>query len=150
MKHVTLPNLRELLNARLEQLEQLPCNAEELDAIHILVDDEFAKFIYDPIIHQKQHPEYPSWCVAFCFVDLLKYVFRCKEWVNTMDRKLMHTSNNTLPCVSLCTQTRFWKVIDLLKNKGTKQKRQKMMLNKAAMTCSVITLTGNSNAQVKL
>jgi hypothetical protein len=77
--------LRELLNALLEQLEKLPCNAEELDAIHILVDDEFAKFIYDPIIHQKQHPEYPSWCVAF--VDLLQYAFQFKEWVHTMNQQ---------------------------------------------------------------
>jgi hypothetical protein len=77
VKKVTLTNLRELLNDPLEQLEKMPCNAEELDAIHIVVDDEFEKFIYDPIIHQKQHPEAPSWCVDF--VDLLQYAFQFKE-----------------------------------------------------------------------
>jgi hypothetical protein len=77
--------LRELLYDPLEQFEKLPCNADELDAIHILVDDEFAKFIYDPIIHQKQHHDAPAWCVAF--VDLLKYTFQFKEWVCTMHRQ---------------------------------------------------------------
>jgi hypothetical protein len=40
---------------------------EDLDAIHILVDKEYTKFIYNPIIYQKEHPEAPSWCVAFWF-----------------------------------------------------------------------------------
>ena len=52
---------------------------------HILVDHEFARFIYDLIIHQNQHPEAPSWCDAF--VDLLKYAFQFKEWVHTMHRQ---------------------------------------------------------------
>jgi hypothetical protein len=48
--------LRELLNALLEQFEQLPCSAEDLEAMHIVVDEDYAKFIYNPIIHQKVHP----------------------------------------------------------------------------------------------
>jgi hypothetical protein len=36
--------LREIFNDPLEHFEQLPCSAEE-DAIHVLVDDEFARFI---------------------------------------------------------------------------------------------------------
>ena len=74
--------MRELLNDPLKQFEQFPCNGEEMDTIHILVDDGFAKFIYDPI---KQHPEAPSWCVAF--VDLIQYAFQFKEWAHTMNRQ---------------------------------------------------------------
>jgi hypothetical protein len=101
--------LRELLNARLEQFKQLLCSVKDLEAMHIIVDEECAKFIYDPIIHQKEHPEASSWCVAF--VDLLKYVFQFNEWVHTMDRQtdvdfkqetclsfLIHTNTDSWTC----------------------------------------------------
>ena len=65
--------MRELLNAPLEQFEQLPYSAEDLEAMNIVVD------------YQKELPEAPSWCVVF--VELLKYVFQFKEWVHTMDRQ---------------------------------------------------------------
>lgn len=79
VKMVMLPILRELLNSSLEQFEQLLCNAEHLDALH-----KFARFLYNPIIHQTEHPEDPLWCVAF--VDLLKYAFQFKEWIHTKHR----------------------------------------------------------------
>jgi hypothetical protein len=53
VQHTPLPNSRELPNAPLEQFEQLPHSAEDLEAIHIIVDEDYAKFIYDPIVHQK-------------------------------------------------------------------------------------------------
>jgi hypothetical protein len=81
-KRDALPNLRELLNDWLEQFEQSWCNAEELDAIYILVVDDLAKFVYDPTIHHKQHPKSPSWCIAL--VDLLQYAFKFKEWIHAM------------------------------------------------------------------
>ena len=51
--------------------------------MHFVVNDQYTKFIYNPIIHQKEHLEAPSLCVAF--VDLLKYIFQFEEWVHTMD-----------------------------------------------------------------
>ena len=80
-----LPNLRQLLNELLEQFNNMPCSAENLDTMHILVDKEYTQFMYDPIILQKEHPKAPCWCVDF--VNLLKYVFHFKEWVHTMDRQ---------------------------------------------------------------
>ena len=63
----------------------MPFNADDFDGVHILVDEEFSRFICHPIIFQKEHPEAPSWCVAF--VDLLKYIFQFKEWVHTRDKQ---------------------------------------------------------------
>lgn len=67
---MTLPNLRELLKEPLEQFDKLPCSAADLDVMHILVDEEYVRFIHNPIKLQNEHPEASSWCVAF--VDLLK------------------------------------------------------------------------------
>ena len=66
---IMLPNLRELLNTPLDHFEKLLYIDNDLDAIYILEDHEFARFIYDPIIDQTEHPEAPSWCA---FVELLK------------------------------------------------------------------------------
>jgi hypothetical protein len=80
-----LLSLSGFLKTPLDRFEKLPYSENNLEALHILVDHEFARFIYDPIIHQAGHHEAPSWCIAF--VDLLKYVFQFKEWTHTMNRQ---------------------------------------------------------------
>ena len=82
--------------------------------------------------------------ISYSMLSSLKSGFI--PWTN----KLTWTSNIRLPWVSSFTQTRFMKFLDLLRKIATKQKRPKMILNKAAMIHSVITLMGNCTTTTKL
>ena len=46
------------------------------------MNNEFARIVYDPIALPTEHSDSPSWCTAL--VELLQFVFRCKEWHHPM------------------------------------------------------------------
>lgn len=126
-----LPTLNELLNEPLEQFDTLPCSVDDLDAMHILVDEEYTPFIYHPMILQKEHPRAPFWCVAF--IDLLKYVFQFKEWVHTMDKQTNVDFEQDDPLNFLVYTDTLLDIPGPLRTKLTQWKSQNMTLNKAVM-----------------
>lgn len=78
----------------LNHLEQLPKDEEDSEAIHIVVDQEFSRFIYDPLIVGAERPDTPSWCIAL--VELLKFVSSLKSGTSSWVGNLLRPCNRTL------------------------------------------------------
>jgi hypothetical protein len=66
----------------LTHLEHLPQHSQDCEAIYIHINNEFTQIVYDPIALQTEHSDSPSWSTAL--VELLQFVFRCKEWHHTI------------------------------------------------------------------
>ncbi len=79
---VTVKKLCPLLNLSLTHLEHLPQDQHKCEALHLYVDSEYTRLIYDPIALQTECTDSPSWCTAL--VEILKFVFQFKEWNHTM------------------------------------------------------------------